>query len=144
MISFETASPNSVGATNATAGLVAGATNSTASELEGSTSSSYSVPVWYEGGAPLTTSNVSLWPEPVGHGTHRMRMGEEHGAPEHGPRKEARGQWEYFSGPEYTTDLTSVAKGPGPGKHVYTDADVSRQNDKNGTVKYDGKSEKIQ
>ena len=146
MISLETVSPNPVGATNATTGLVAGATNATASLLEGSTSSQFTVPVWYQGGAPLTTSDVNLWPEPIGREGHRMHgeMHEERGVPEHGARQGARGEWEYFSGPEYTTNLTSVAKGPGPGKHVYTNGDVSRQNDKNGTVKYDGKNEKIQ
>ncbi len=145
MVSLETVSPNPVGATNATTGLIAGATNSTVSELEGSTSSEFTAPVWYQGGAPLTGPDVNMWPEPIGREGHRMHgpMMEEHGRPEHA-REGARGQWEYFSGPEYTTDLTSVAKGPGPGKHVYTNDDVTRQNDKNGTVKYDGKSEKIQ
>ena len=143
MISLQTVSPNPVGASNATTGLVAGATNSTLSEIEGSTSSVTTAPVWYQGGAPLTAPDVSLWPESVG--GHRMH-GEMHEErmPEHGAQKATRRQWEYFSGPEYTTELTSVAKGPGPGKHAYTNSDVTRQNDKNGTVKYDGKTEKIQ
>src|ERR1035438_485859 len=72
MISLETVSPNPVGATNATTGLVAGATNATASLLEGSTSSQFTVPVWYQGGAPLTTSDVNPRPEPIGREGHRM------------------------------------------------------------------------
>lgn len=145
MISLETASPNPVGATNATTGLIAGATNSTLSQIEGSTSSVYTVPVWYQGGAPLTTPAVSLWPESIGREPHRMRgsMGEERGVPERGPRQKAPREWLYFTGPEYTTDLAGVAKGPGKGAHVYTNDDVTRQNDKNGTVKYDGKTEKM-
>jgi hypothetical protein len=64
-ISLQTASPNPVGATNATAGLIAGATNSTLSQIQGSTSSVYTTPVWYQGGgAPLTGPQVHLWPEP--------------------------------------------------------------------------------
>jgi hypothetical protein len=144
MISLETVSPNPVGASNATTGLVAGATDSTLSQLQGSTSSSYTVAVWYQGGAPLTTPEVNITPEPIGHRLHPMHhaMYEAQGAPEH-PREEAKAQWMYFSGSEGTTDLGSIAKGPGKG-HSYTNSDVTRQNDKNGTVHYDGKNEKIQ
>ena len=49
-ISLEQFSPNPVGASNATTGLIAGATNSTLSQIQGSTSSVYTVPVWYQGG----------------------------------------------------------------------------------------------
>ena len=50
MVSLQTVSPNPVGASNATTGLVAGATNSTLSQIQGSTSSEYTEPVWYQGG----------------------------------------------------------------------------------------------
>jgi hypothetical protein len=145
MISFETVSPNPVGASNATTGLIAGATNSTLSQVEGSTSSSYTVAVWYQGGAPWTTPEVNILPEPIGRARHAMHgaMYEEHGTPEH-PREEARTEWLYISGSEYTTDLGSVAKGPGKGAHSYTNSDVTRQNENNGNVHYDGKNEKIQ
>ena len=150
MISLETVSPNPVGARNATTGLVAGATNSTLSQLEGSGSSNYTVAVWYQGGAPLTTRDVNLLPEPIGREMRSMHGGmpEERGSREiNGPenaRHESRRQWSYFTGSEYTTDLAKVAKGPGAGPHAYTNADVTRQNDKNGNVHYDGKTEKIQ
>lgn len=150
MISLGTVSPNPVGATNATTGLVAGATNSTLSQLQGSTSSDFTAAVWYQGGAPLTTREVNILPEPIGREMHSLRggMAEEHGPremnrPEHG-RNEARPQWMYFSGSEYTTDLASAAKGPGKGAHAYTNSDVTRQNDNNGAVHYDGKTEKLQ
>src|SRR5580658_5569738 len=65
-ISLQQFSPNPVGATNATTGLIAGATNSTLSEIEGSTSSVYTVSVWYQGGAPLITPAVHLSPETIG------------------------------------------------------------------------------
>src|ERR1700704_5633154 len=75
MVSLQQVSPNPVGASNATTGLIAGATNSTLSQIEGSTSSTYTVPVWYQGGAPLMTPEVNLWPEPLGRERHPMRDG---------------------------------------------------------------------
>src|SRR6266851_1827718 len=72
MVSFQQVSPNPVGASNATTGLIAGATNSTLSQIEGSTSSTYTVPVWYQGGAPLITPEVRLYPESIGREGHRM------------------------------------------------------------------------
>src|ERR1039458_1321718 len=67
MVSLQTVSPNPVGASNATTGLVAGATDATLSEIPGSTSSVYTLPAWISGGgAPLMASQVHLSPEPVG------------------------------------------------------------------------------
>jgi hypothetical protein len=165
-ISLQTVSPNPVGATNATTGLIAGATNSTLSEIQGSTSSEYPVAVWYQGGgAPLTTPGVHLYPEPIGRegrvmrgGMREERMqdrpreeraremrpregrpGEVRSREEHGqrPSEEARGDWTYVNGP------TTAASGVKKAARVYNNDDVKRQNDKNGVVKYDGKTEKI-
>lgn len=169
-ISLETVSPNPVGASNATTGLIAGATNSTLSQIEGSTSSESTAAVWYQGVAPLMTSQVHLWPEPIGregrimhsamhnpmprheermmHEDHMM-MHEDHMHAEHmreahaAAREEARGEWTYFTGRENATESTSVVKGMRKATHSYTNDDVKRQNDKNGTVKYDGKTEKL-
>ena len=148
MVSLQTVSPNPVGASNATTGLVAGATNGTLSQIQGSTSSVYTVPVWYQGGAPLTTSQVHLWPEPVGREGHPVHdaMREEHSREEHGARGETRVGWTYYTGREHTADAglaASEAKGFRKANHVYTNDDVTRQNDKNGTVKHDGKTEKL-
>ena len=145
-ISLETVSPNPVGASNATTGLIAGATNSTLSQIEGSTSSEYTAAVWYQGGgAPLMTPEVSLWPETVGREGHIMRgaMHEEHGREEHGAREEAHRNWTYITGTEYTESPVGAAKGVKKATHVYSNQDVTRQNDKNGTVKYGGKTEKM-
>jgi len=155
-ISLQTFSPNPVGASNATTGLIAGATNSTLSQIQGSTSSVYTVAVWYQGGdAALTTPDIHLWPEPIGREGRPMhdgmREGRSHEArshEDHGPRpsEEARGGWTYFTGREHTADAAlaaSEAKGSRKADHVYTNDDVTRQNDKNGTVKYDGKTEKM-
>src|SRR6202050_5986571 len=72
-ISLQQYSPNPVGARNATTGLIAGATNSTLSQIQGSTSSVSTVAVWYQGGAPIITPQVDLWPEPIGHEGRPMR-----------------------------------------------------------------------
>src|SRR5450755_305294 len=89
MVSLQTVSPNPVGASNATTGLIAGATNGTLSQIQGSTSSVYTEAVWLQGGdAPLISSNISLAPETINREGHAMRemrgehpaMHEDHGA----------------------------------------------------------------
>lgn len=153
MISLQTVSPNPVGATNATTGLIAGATNATLSQVQGSTSSEYTVAVWYDGGgAPLTASQVHFWPEPIGREGRPMhdamreeRQREGRSFEDHGPRAE-KGGWMYYTGREHTSDaalVASEAKGVRKASHVYDNDDVARQNDKNGDVKYGGKTEKM-
>ena len=174
-MSLQQFSPNPVGASNATTGLMAGATNSTLSQIQGSTSSVYTVPVWYQGGgAPLITPEVNLWPEAIGREGHprhepmHQAMREERPREEraweerpreeraredrmhrerlpegHAAREEAHGDWIFFTGREHTTDATSVVKGFKKAARVYSNGDVTRQNDKNGTVKYDDKTEKM-
>ncbi len=148
MISLQTVTPNPVGATNATTGLIAGATDGTLSEIQGSTSSEYTVPVWYQGGgAPIMTSQVRLLPELLGREGHAMHEGmrEEHPREEHGPQAEARG-WIYYPGRDHTASAVRAAgeaKGLRKAGHIYTNDDVTRQNDANGTVKYNGKTEKM-
>ena len=140
MVSLQQVSPNPVGASNATTGLIAGATNSTLSQVSGNTSSVYTEPVWYDGGgAPLTTSAVHLWPEPVGHPAHAMYE-------QHGPRQEARAEWVYYGGSEHIVNGSSAsaaAKGGKKASRTYTNDDVERQNQNNGNVKMKGKSEKM-
>jgi hypothetical protein len=148
-ISFQQVSPNPAGATNATTGLIAGATNSTLSEIQGSTSSVYTVPVWYQGGAPLLSPEVHLWPETIGREGRPMHgMHEEHMREERGHHEETRAAWTYYAGPgeEYVSspaELVTPGKGARQPGHVYNNDDVTRQNEKNGMVKYDGKTEKI-
>lgn len=140
MVSLQTVSPNPVGAANATTGLIAGATNSTLSQMQGSTSSVYTEAVWYQGGdAPLMTSRVHLWREPMGHEARPMHE-------EHGAREEQHGGWLYFTGSDHTASAaaaSSAAKGFKKASHVYTNEDVERQNQSNGTVKDGGKTEKM-
>ncbi len=119
------------------------------SQIQEPTDSVYTVPVWYHGGdAPLMTPQVHLWPEMVGREGHPMHdaMREERSHEEHGRREEARAGWTYFTGWEHTADAAqaaSDAKGFKKAGHVYTNDDVTRQNEKNGAVKYDGKTEKM-
>jgi hypothetical protein len=139
MVSLQQYSPNPVGASNATTGLVAGATNGTLSQVSGSTSSTYTVPVWYQGGAPLMGPNVRLFPAPLGGEAHVFH-GERH------PREEARSEWLFFSGREQTAspvDASSAARSGKKAARAYTNEDVERQNQNNGNVKYSGKTEKM-
>jgi hypothetical protein len=142
MVSLQQVSPNPVGASNATTGLIAGATDSTLSQVSGNTSSVYSEAVWYQGGdAPLTSSAVHLWPEPV---AHMHAMHEMHDM--HAPREEARAEWVYFSGYEHTVNAVGASAAAKSGKkaaRTYTNDDVQRQNQNNGNVKYKGKTEKM-
>jgi len=140
MVSLQTVSPNPVGATNATTGLIAGATNSTLSQIQGPTSSEYTEPVWSQGGdAPLMSSRVHLWREPTGHMAPPMHE-------EHGAREEQHGGWLYFTGSDHTSSAagaSAAAKGMKKAAHVYTNEDVEHENQTNGTVKHDGKTEKM-
>jgi hypothetical protein len=144
-LSFATYSPNPVGATNATGGLIAGATNGTLSEINGNTSSVYTVPVWYSGGGmplvdPATNSEIgSMRPNAA---RHEYREHVEH---EKGEREAATRSWVYFASAEPGAgSLGAAAAGAHPAKKSYTNSDVLQQNDKNGYVHYDGKTEKIQ
>ena len=152
-ISLQTVTPNPVGASNATTGLIAGATNATLSEIQGSTSSEYTMPVWYQGGAPIMTPQVHLHAEQLGREGRVMHEAMREERPrearlneEHGPRAEAHGGWNYFPGRDHTASVARAAgeaKGFRKAGHVYTNDDVTRQNDANGSVKYDGKTEKM-
>ena len=151
-VSLQSVSPNPVGASNATTGLIAGATNATLSQVDGLTSSEYPVTVWYQGGAPLTTPQVQLWPEMIGREGHIMRGGMMHeamgerGREEHGEHAEKRAAWTFYSGSYEASKSIASTGAVKTGKkaaRTYTNDDVARENDKNGSVKYDGKTEKI-
>lgn len=150
-LSFTTVSPNPAGATNSTGGLIAGATNSTLSEINGNTNPVYTVPVWYSGGgmplvSPATNSPVG------GMRLNAMRREEREREPGHEERarKEHGGptmSWVYIASAEpgaSSLASASAASGVHPSKKSFTNDDVQRQNDKNGYVHYDSKTEKIQ
>lgn len=146
-ISLQQVSPDSVGAHNATYGLEAGARNSTLSMMDGNTSSTFTEPVWYSGAtAPYISSpEVSLTVRGI-HGREmfhpeEMRM-EEHASAEAGTRA-----WTYFASVEETSsaaDAAQYAKSGRRATRTITNADIDEENQKTGTVKYDGKTEKLQ
>jgi len=139
-LSFATVSPNPAGATNATGGLIAGATNSTLSEVPGNTDAVYTTPVWYSGGGtPLISPAVNA---PL----HPMRIGRmEHGQRMH-PHAAAPRAWTYFSAAETArpAEAASAARGLRHAARMYSNEDVKRQNQQNGLVKYDSKTQRIQ
>ncbi|MGA9510102.1 MAG: hypothetical protein WBV55_15905 [Candidatus Sulfotelmatobacter sp.] len=166
-LALTTFSPNPVGATNATGGLIAGATNSTLSEVTGDTDAVYTVPVWYSGGqTPIISPIASSGQDHPGRergmrefeaenrreherGIRRMESGNQL---EHGrimrrmePEQEMNGEQQaqpvwVFIGASQQPAVTGKWK---PAKRTYTNDDVTRQNQQNGVVKYDDKTEKI-
>lgn len=142
-ISLQTVSTSSpVGASNATGGLVAGATNSTLSMISGNVSAVYTQPVWYSGGTtPLISSPSVQLPGatmtmPMMHAAMRMEHERAEGAPK---------AWTFYSSAEGTSPVeASVSTRSGRrAARTYTNQDVEQENQKNGTVKYDGKTETI-
>jgi hypothetical protein len=129
-ITLVTFFPSPVGASNATAGNVAGASNSTLEIVNPPTSAVYTVPVW---------TGSAIAPHPAGL--------------EVSPPVEAKAVREARP---IQTGVASFEMGPGaaemakaaqasrkPAGRVYTNQDVQRMNEKNGTVKWDGKAEHI-
>lgn len=140
IMSFTTVSPNPVGATNATGGLLAGARNSTLEEMNGNTDAVYTEPVWKSGGGiPLISPAVN---SPVG----SMRMLRREHTEEVAQKAAAPVQpWVYFSSAEgHSLEQASAATGVHPAKRAYTNQDIEQLNQRNGTVHYDSKTEKIQ
>jgi len=128
-VTLSTVSPSSVGASNATFGLVAGATNSTlSSEFVGEPPVGvYTQPVWY---------GPSVGVE-VGGGPMHGHM--------HGQREQASFDFVATSW-ESSASVARLAAAAGPARkatRTYTNQDVDRVNQSTGTVKYRGKTEHI-
>jgi hypothetical protein len=144
MMSFTTVSPNPAGATNATGGLIAGATNSTLSEVNGNTDAVYTEPVWNSGGGLRLISPAVN--SPVG-GMHMLRRQhpEQPAAPV--AKTGANREWIYFGATQQNVqslEKASAATGAKPAQRNYSNEDIQRLNQQNGTVHYDSKTEKIQ
>ena len=142
-ISLQTASPASVGASNATYGLEAGARNSTFETMNANSSSNYTEPVWYSGGgAPVISPEVALEPRPMHMRREMHIMMEEH----HGEHAEAAArEWTFMGASEMETPIdTSAGKSARHATKTITNDDIERANQNTGNVKYDGKTEKIQ
>ena len=74
--------------------------------------------------------------------SREMHPREDRAREEHGERasESARIDWAYINGP---VNPSAQASGVKKASRVYSNDDVKRQNDKNGMVKYDDKTEKI-
>ena len=145
-VSLETGAPAPVGASNATHGLVAGASNATLSIVTGNTSSVYTLPVWYSGGrAPMISSpEVSLQTRAVSE--REFRRAERPAEERRTEPERAQRVWTYYASSAETGSVLEAAqavKTGRPAPRAYTNQDVERQNEKNGAVKYDGKTEQI-
>ncbi len=145
IVSFSTVSPSPVGARNATGGLIAGATNSTLSEAVGNTDAVYTEPVWNSGGGiPLISRAVNV---PFGGMRMMRRQPQEPVRPGREHEAAAAPQWIYFGAPEQSVrslEQASAAKGARTSQRSFSNQDVEQQNQQNGYVHYDGKTEKIQ
>jgi len=127
-VTLSTVSPSAVGASNATWGNVAGATNATLSNE-------------FVGPAPVGVFTKPVWYGPKPAFEHAARMHEYiH------PREE-RGAEEGFvqgvSGGNWSVAQVARPASGAKASRTYTNQDVERMNQTNGTVKYDGKVEHI-
>ena len=147
-VSLETVSPAPVGASNATYGLAAGARNSTFETVPAEPNSTYTQPVWNAGGgAPaISGPEVSLFPRRLHTGAgispYRMRM--EEGRRERVTETRA---WTYYAAPNETAsaaEASTEARSAKKAARTYTNQDVEQENQHNGVVKYDNKTEKLQ
>jgi len=145
-VSLQTVSPSPVGASNATTGLIAGARNSTLSMVNGNTSSVYTEAVWYSGGgAPVYSSpTVSLEAMPLHRGEMHRQMRVEGRESEH--EKAGARTWTYYASVEEAAspvEASAAAKSGRKATRTITNQDIDQENQKTGTVKYDGKTEEI-
>ena len=121
-----TVSPSAAGASNATFGNVAGASNATLSIVSPPPVGVFTQPVWYGPSATAETSGESM-PEAM-----------------HGQRSRAFdvGVASWPSN-ESVARLMASSTGARKASRSYTNQDVDQVNQKNGTVKYRGKTEHL-
>ena len=133
-VSLSTVSPWSAGASSSAFGLMAGATNSTLSRefVAAPPAPVFSQPVWY-GQTEAELGVPGMRPHPP----HEM----------HVSRREKEQGFDFISqGREYRESAATLLAGRGPVRKAarsYTNQDIDRQNQNNGLVKYDGKTEHI-
>lgn len=131
-VTLSTVSPSPVGASNATWGNVAGATNATLSDefIAEPPVGVFTQPTWYGPSAAAAPS------EPMSEAMHGHMRGQKE-----------RGSSEFVGGvTEGSWSVAQMMTGSSPARRAsrtYTNQDVDRVNQSNGTVKYDGKTEHI-
>jgi hypothetical protein len=129
-ISLQAYSASLVGASNATFGLTAGATNSTLSMITPGSINAYTIPVWSGNGATLggpVSAPAAVEEAPARRGKHYVEVG----------------MAALAMGPGVSEAVKSAQANRRPATHSYTNQDIDRINQQNGTVKYRGKTEHI-
>ena len=135
-VSLSTTSPWAAGASSSAFGLVAGAVNSTlSSEFVGEPPAPvYTEPVFYGQTQAELASPAFYRPPAAPHVMHRREVEKEQA-------------FDFISQSRESRESAAVfMAGAGPAKkaaRTYTNQDVERQNQKNGLVHYDGKTEHI-
>jgi hypothetical protein len=147
-VSFNTYSANSVGASNATEGLVAGARNSTLSMSYPSTLNAYTVPVWTNENTgpafPVIEHREihAVMHEGMMHeGMMHDGMMREHMA--HSEPMISFGSATMGMGHDVAERVKGSQANRQPAKRTYTNQDIERIQQQKGTVKFNGKTETI-
>jgi hypothetical protein len=114
--------------------------------IDGNTSSVYTQAIWYSGGgAPMISSpSVSLEVRPLHRGQMHGEMRMEGREPERA--KTGSPTWTYFASLQESASpvaASAAAKSGRKATRTITNDDIDRENQKTGTVKYDGKTEQI-
>ena len=127
-VSLGTYAASPAGASNATAGMVAGASAATINNVSVAPQATFTTPVWYG-----PTPSEFAAPEDRGERT-RGRMHHEH---------VFDAGISVFQTDTGLAQLAGLSKPGGKASRTYTNDDLNRLNQDNGTVKYDGKTEKL-
>jgi hypothetical protein len=135
-VSLSTVSPWAAGASSSAFGMVAGAVNSTlSSEFVGEPPApDYTEPVWYGQTQAELASPGFYGPPAAPRVMHRREVEKEQAFDFISQPRESR---------EGAAVLIAGAAPAGKASRNYTNQDVERQNEKNGFVHYDGKTEHI-
>ena len=134
-VTLATVSPSAAGASNATFGNIAGATNATLSFVSHRPAGAYTQAI---GSPPYT--------QPSGFGPSAAVETATEQVSEARPARRAHAfdvgvaSWQ---GSQSATNLMASSTGAKKAGRTYTNQDVDQVNQKNGTVKYDGKTEHI-
>jgi hypothetical protein len=125
-VTLATVSPSAVGASNATFGNVAGATNATLSMVSQPPVGVYTQPVWYGPSANEETPAALISEATHGQRAHGFDVGVAS-----------------FQSSEGAARLMASSTASRKASRTYTNQDVDQVNQKNGSVKYRGKTEHI-
>lgn len=132
-VTLATVSPSAVGASNATFGNVAGATNATLSYVSQPPAGAYTQAIW----SPSYTQPTWLNPSAAGE-TPAEAMPESR--PMHRAFNVGVASWQSSESAAHLMASSTPSK---RAARTYTNQDVEQENQKNGMVKYDGKTEHI-